>query len=261
MTDGQEGDDTTGREVPGALDAAYADRYADLYARHWWWRAREEVVVGEIAGIAREWNDGARAILDVGCGDGFIFPRLARFGDVEGVEPDRRLVTGRSERVIHTVPFEAFTAAKRYSLILMLDVLEHLADPIGALRRCRDLLEPDGRLLLTVPAFEALWTAHDDLNHHVTRYRRATLRAVVDEAGLELDDARYLFHWVAAAKIWVRLVEALGTTRASPPSVPPAPVNRALYGMCRLEHRVLGPLRLPFGSSLLATCSIPHTVG
>lgn len=249
---------TAGGEVTGALDAAYAARYAELYARHWWWRAREEVVVDEIVRIAEGWEEGDRRILDVGCGDGFIFPRLAGLGEVEGVEPDRRLVTGRSKRVIHAVPFEEFAPEKRYSLILMLDVLEHLADPVGALGRCHELLEPDGRLLLTVPAFEALWTTHDDLNRHVTRYRAATLRTEVESADLELDDARYLFHWVAAAKLGVRLVEAFGRRRPSLPGVPPAPVNRALYGLCRLEHRVLGPLRLPFGSSLLATCSVPR---
>lgn len=244
-----------GARVPGALDEAYGARYADLYARHWWWRAREEVVVAEVARIAREWGGGRRSMLDVGCGDGLIFPRLASFGDVEGVEPDERLVTGGADRAIHTVPFEEFAPSKRYALILMLDVLEHLPDPEAALDRCRALLEPDGRLLLTVPAFEVLWTTHDELNHHFTRYRRSTLGAVVGGAGLRLDRARYFFHWVAAAKIGVRVLEALGRKDTSVPAVPPDPVNRALYALSRAESRVVGPLRLPFGSSLLAVCS------
>ncbi|MDZ7780689.1 MAG: class I SAM-dependent methyltransferase [Gemmatimonadota bacterium] len=246
------------KEAPGMLEAAYAARYADLYARHWWWRAREEIVVDEVGRIAEAW-DGDRAILDVGCGDGLIFPRLAQFGDVEGVEPDSRLVTGRSDHVIHTVPFEDFSPARRYSLILMLDVLEHLENPIAALHRCRELLEPDGRLVLTVPAFKALWTTHDDLNHHFTRYRKRTLRTVIDTAGLNLDDTRYLFHWVFIAKVGVRLIETFRRKSASLPAVPRGPANRALYRLCRLEDRLLGPLRLPFGSSLLAKCSVGST--
>jgi 2-polyprenyl-3-methyl-5-hydroxy-6-metoxy-1,4-benzoquinol methylase len=246
-----------GPGVPGALEAEYAVQYGDLYARHWWWRAREEAVLREVGRIADEWDGGHRAILDVGCGDGLILPKLARFGDVEGVEPDERLVTGRSDQVIHVVPFEDFSPVRSYSLILMLDVLEHLPDPVAALRRCREILEPGGRILLTVPAFMALWTTHDDLNHHFTRYRTGTLRAVARDAALELLDARYLFHWVSVAKLGVRLKEALRPGPPSPPRVPPASVNRALLGLCRLERRTLAPLRLPFGSSLLGICSVP----
>lgn len=255
MGDDNARSDPSGSDLPGALEETYAVQYADLYERHWWWRSREEAVLREVGRIVDGWDGGHHAILDVGCGDGLILPKLARFGDVEGVEPDERLVTGRSDEVIHVVPFEDFRPVRRYSLILMLDVLEHLADPVAALRRCREILEPGGRILLTVPAFEALWTTHDDLNHHFTRYRTATLRAVSQDAGLELHDARYFFHWVFAAKLGVRLVEALRPGPPSPPRVPPVPVNRALLGLCRLERRVLGPLRIPFGSSLLATCS------
>lgn len=245
-----------GRDLPGALEAAYGVQYADLYERHWWWRAREEAVLRAVGRIADGWAGGNHAILDVGCGDGLLLPKLARFGTVEGVEPDERLVTGRSDQVIHVVPFEDFAPARRYSLILMLDVLEHLPDPVAALRRCGEILEPGGRILLTVPAFEVLWTTHDELNHHFTRYRTGSLRSVAHDAGLELRDAAYFFHWVFVAKLGVRLLETFRGNAPSSPRVPPAPVNRTLLGLCQLERSILGPLRLPFGSSLLATCSV-----
>lgn len=67
---------------------------------------------------------------------------------------------------------------KDYSLILMLDVLEHLEDPVGALQHAVDLLTPEGTLLITVPAFMALWTNHDVLNHHLTRYTKRSFSNV-----------------------------------------------------------------------------------
>ena len=241
--------------APGALEEAYAAQYARLYASHWWWRAREEVVVAEVERILGSGERSRAAILDVGCGDGLIFPRLAPLGDVEGVEPDRRLVTGQADGPIHVMPFESFDPGRSYDVILMLDVLEHLPDPAGALRRCHSLMATGGRLLLTVPAFEALWTAHDEMNHHFTRYRRATLRPLVEEAGLRLVGSRYFFHWLFPAKLLVRAGERMGRRNAGPPEVPPAPVNRLLRRLCRLEERLLGPLRFPFGSSLLAVCA------
>lgn len=244
--------------VPGALDPTYAARYTELYARHWWWRAREEVVVREVARLLRQQGEGATpAILDVGCGDGLLFPRLAGFGEVEGVEPDPALVSGRPDRTIHTLPFEDFRPDRRYSLVLLLDVLEHLADPVGALAHCRALLRPGGRVLLTVPAFNVLWTAHDRLNHHFTRYRRRGLGKVVAEAGLREVRARYLFHWLFFAKLAVRAGESVREASPAAPALPPGPLNRGLFLVCRLEERVLGPLRIPFGSSLMMSCEAP----
>lgn len=242
-------------DVPGALDPGYAARYTELYLKHWWWRAREEVVVPEVMRLlAGHRGEGKPRILDVGCGDGLIFPRLEKVADIEGIEPDAALVSGTPGRTIHTVPFEDFAPAQRYSLILLLDVLEHLADPVGALSRCRRLLQPGGRVLLTVPAFNLLWTDHDRLNHHFTRYRRKTLGSVVAEAGLRVDHSRYLFHWLFPAKLVTRAAESLRAGTPSAPVLPPAPVNRGLFQLCRFEERTLGRLRLPFGSSLLMAC-------
>ena len=133
----------------------------------------------------------------------------------------------------------------------MLDVLEHLSDPAASLRHALSLLEPGGVFLATVPSFMALWTRHDDLNHHYTRYDKTSFDALAAEAGLHIDQSRYFFHWTAAAKIATRIKEALIPGEPASPSVPSPVVNRALYALSRLEERVLGAVPVPFGSSLL----------
>jgi SAM-dependent methyltransferase len=196
-------------------------------------------------------------VLDVGCGDGLFFDRLAEFGDVEGVEPDVSIVDPRGPHAdrIHLVPFDArFRADKRFSLILMLDVLEHLADPVDALRHAVDLLADDGLLLITVPAFPVLWTAHDDWNHHYVRYTRRTFAEIARRSGLAIDRSRYFFHWTFPVKLAVRLKERLMRRPPQPEEVPPALVNRGLYALSRLEQWTLGKLPIPLGSSLLAVC-------
>jgi 2-polyprenyl-3-methyl-5-hydroxy-6-metoxy-1,4-benzoquinol methylase len=108
-------------------------------------------------------TDGGK-ILDVGCGDGLFFERLSQFGDVEGIEPVSELVntTGVCEKRTYIAPLdEDFRSSDRYSLILMLDVLEHFLDPTGALRQALTLLTPGGTVLVTVPAFKLLRTNHD----------------------------------------------------------------------------------------------------
>lgn len=235
------------------MDPTYGARYRDLYRRHWWWRAREAVVVRELEGLAPP--GGWSRALDVGCGDGLLFPVLRRFaGEVEGVEPDAALVTtpepegGR----IHVRPFdEGFRPGRRYGLVLFLDVLEHMVDPEAAVAHAAHLLEPGGVALVTVPAWLHLWTSHDVLNHHVTRYDADRLRALLETA-LEVERVRHFFRWVHKAKLAQRAWEALARPEPSPPRVPPAPVNATLYALSRAEEILLGRVPLPLGSSLLA---------
>ena len=190
----------------------------------------------------------------MGCGDGLFFDRLAEFGEVEGVEADPAIVNARGPHAgrIHIQPFDArFRPGKHYGVILMLDVLEHLDDPQGALRHAVDLLADDGALVVTVPAFRSLWTSHDDLNHHYTRYTKRSFRPLAAEAGLAIDQARYFFHWTCAAKLAVRVKERLWQREPRPEAVPAAVVNRALYALSMFEQQTIGRLPLPIGTSLL----------
>jgi SAM-dependent methyltransferase len=237
------------------MDTEYGARYRELFERHWWWRAREQVILDALR--RHRPRDGWRAVLDVGCGDGLFFDTLASLDGVtlvEGVEPAAALVSpgGVHRQRIHVVPFDtSFEPGRRYSLVLMLDVLEHLPDPDAALRHALSLLEPDGVFLATVPAFMSLWTRHDELNHHYIRYSKRSFRALADSAGLRVDEARYFFHWTALAKVGTRMKERLVPGTPEPPTIPSAPVNRMLYLLSRLEDRMLGRAPVPFGSSLL----------
>ena len=237
------------------MDPAYGARYRELFERHWWWRARERVILDALR--RHQPAAGWRRVLDVGSGDGLFFDALARLPGVtlvEGVEPAEALVspTGPHRARIHVVPFDdRFDPGRRYSLILMLDVLEHLPDPASALRHALSLLEPNGVFVATVPAFMGLWTRHDDLNQHYMRYDMRTIRALAAGAGLRIDEARYAFRWTAAAKLATKAVEALMPREPMPPRVPIAPINRALYALSRIEERLFGGWWPPFGSSLL----------
>lgn len=234
------------------MDPEFGRHYARLYREHWWWRARERLLLNTVAALAPAGGYGP--ILDVGCGDGLFFHALGRFGAVEGVEPDVSLVTpgGPHRDRIHAAPFdERLSLSKQYGLVLMLDVLEHLPNPVASLRHALTVLRPGGVFLATVPAFRALWTGHDDFNHHTTRHTRSTFRVLADAAGLRVDAMRYFFHWTAPVKLLVRLKEALVRTPPLPERVPPAAINRLLLGLSIAEQAVLGPLHLPFGTSLL----------
>ena len=233
------------------MEPLYAERYRELALRHWWWRARNDAVRREIDRLLGGRRDAS--ILDVGCGDGVLFDFLARFGSVEGVEPDPAVVSpdSRWRGRIQLRPFDtSFAPGRRYDLILMLDVLEHFEDPVTALRHAAGLLEERGTMLVTVPAFRTLWTHHDDLNRHFHRFTKPTLRAVTEQAGLHVEQEWYLFQWLFFAKIVQRAREWIAGP--SPPEVVPGDaVNDFLFKLSTAEQRAVGR-KMPFGSSLLA---------
>ncbi len=238
------------------MDPAYGARYRELYERHWWWRSREHMVVRLLERLAPP--SGFGDILDVGCGDGLFLPQLQRFGRPQGLEGDGDLVTdqGRAAGPITVSLFdEGFQPTERFGLIVMLDVIEHLDDDVAALRHAASLLADGGRLVITVPAFRALWTAHDDLNHHRTRYTLRTLRDSTSKAGLRVDSARYAFHWLMPIKLAVRLKERLSRAEPEMARVPPILFNRLAYSASRIEQATWGRLPLPFGTSVVAVCS------
>lgn len=233
------------------MDAAYTAAYADLYRRHWWWRVRERILLDKIRTLLGSRAQDAR-ILDVGCGAGLFFDALEQFGHVEGIEADPLAVrqSGRWRSRIHVGELETFTTGAPFDVILALDVVEHVPAPDIMLRRAAALLARDGRMLITAPAFDWLWTSHDDLNHHVKRYNAAQMRELARNAGLVPLETRYLFQSLVVPKLVVRTREALRPSSASVPRVPPDALNRVLQGWFRAENAIAG--WLPFGSSVMA---------
>lgn len=226
----------------------------DLRERHWWWRAREALVLEELDRLrpGGAWN----RVLDVGCGGGVLFDALLeRARHVEGIEPDADLVDPESPHSprIHLRRFDPTfrPPGGPYDLILVLDVLAQMDRRIEALAHAGRLLGSTGVLVVTVPALPLLWTGHDELSEHRLRYTRTTLAAEIRLAGLRVRTLRYFFHWTVMGKLLQRAMEGVLGREASPPRVPLFPVNHLLEGLSRLEHMVGRRLRLPFGSSLL----------
>ncbi len=235
------------------MDRDYGQSYERLYREHWWWRSREEFLLKVIQGLKLPIKPN---ILDIGCGDGLFLESLSEFGGIiEGLESDSSLVSrdSASRHRIHIGPFDrTFKPNKQYGLILMLDVLEHLPEPEAALKHAVELLDSDGLVVITVPAFPCLWTTHDDINHHYVRYTKQSLKRLATSASLRIDLMRYFFHWLVPLKLAVRFKEMLILTHPRPPKIPTPSVNRAMLAISRLEQRICDRYPFPLGSSLLA---------
>ena len=234
------------------MDPGYGAQYARLYREHWWWRAREEYLTRLLDRVVGA--GGAGQVFDFGCGDGLFFPVLERYGEPRGLEYDGALLDPAGpwrSRISTGVLSDEPAERGRYGLVLALDVLEHIEDPVPVIATLRSRLRPGGVFVATVPAFPALWTAHDDLNHHCRRYRVRELEALARGSGLEILESRYLFSWLAPVKWLVAQKERLLRPTAKSPEVPPGPLNALVLGLTRLEQRLLAESHPPFGSSAI----------
>lgn len=240
------------------MDRIVYDRMAAHDSTHWWYRARREILADY---LAREGHLPADArILEIGCGTGHNLPMLAGFGRVEAIEIDpaaRAIASERLGRPVSASPLPGLPDIERgaYDLIAVLDVVEHVEDDVAALAAMRDCLKPGGRILITVPAHQWMWSAHDVVNHHHRRYSKATLGRAIAAAGLRHNGLRYfnslLFPLAAAS----RLAGRLTGKDDSDDSPPPGPVNALFEAVFRVERHLVGRVPLPPGVSIVTLAS------
>jgi SAM-dependent methyltransferase len=225
--------------------------------RHWWYRGRRTVLQRVIADLRLP----ARArILDAGCGSGRNMVEFARHGTVTGVELSETSVclarARKAGEVIEGSVLEMPFDSDSFDLAASLDVIEHLEDDLGALRELRRVVAPGGSLLVTVPAYQWLWSGHDVINHHHRRYTRRSLQHVGERAGWEQVRTTYFNSLLLPVAILLRVLDRLSakTTESSLDLwVPPQPLNWLLERPLALEAAVIGRGgRIPAGLSLLA---------
>ncbi len=232
----------------------------DHEERHWWYRGRLRIVLREVERLAIP--PGAR-ILDAGCGSGRVLDELARFGRVSGVDLSSDAVAAASARGharVSRAPIEELPFPdSSFHLVTCLDVIEHIRDDRHALRELFRVTRPGGHLLVTVPAYQALWSAHDERNEHRRRYRRGSLRAVAAAAGWQLVRDTHFNSLLLAPAATVRLAGRVrDVRRRSELALTPQWLTPVLELPLRLEAAYLGRGgSLPAGLSVAAVFAKP----
>jgi len=126
-------------------------------------------------------------ILELGAGSGAAAVRLALLGDYVGIEPDEQSNrTARSRLPSDARMFAAIDDVEDhgFDLVCSFEVLEHLVDDLGELRRWIEYVKPGGMVVVSVPAFSHRFAAWDERVGHIRRYDPADLVRLLKSAGL-----------------------------------------------------------------------------
>jgi SAM-dependent methyltransferase len=227
-----------------------------LEESHWWFIARRNIIEAVIRRL--HLPEEAR-LLEVGCGTGGNLRMLGQFGHLICVEHDAMAAQQARDRssapvLSGSLPDALPQFETGFDLVLALDVIEHVEQDEASLKSLAALLKPAGRLLVTVPAFNFLWSQHDDESHHRRRYRKRDLRRLGRAAELRLDYLSYFNFWLFPAVAVVRLVRKVLPYKETWQDMrPPGPViNELLKWVFSGERHVVGRHSLPFGVSLIA---------
>jgi SAM-dependent methyltransferase len=236
------------------------ETFSNVEDRHWWFSARRKYLRRLISRFIA--TDGTDVYCEVGCGTGGNLSMLAEAAIVDAVEMDAYGLQCSSARGVAGVRRieagylpDGLPVTGPYRAVFSLDVVEHIEDDVAAVKAMAALLGDEGLLLLTVPAYQWMWSYHDEVNQHQRRYSRSDITRVVERAGLQLVYSSHFNMILAplaiAARGWEKVVGMFRPPTASIGlDMPPTWLNRILEAIFGFEQHFAGRVSLPFGLSI-----------
>lgn len=239
------------------MDQNFYLQYSKVEDKHWWFVARRQIIDGVIRRLGLP-QDGK--ILEAGCGTGGNLAMLSRHGEVTAMEVEpiacelanqRQLTLVKPGRLPDIIPF-----TDDYDLIVALDVIEHIDDDLAALKALHSRLKTGGWLIITVPAYQFLWSNHDEINHHKRRYRRHQLSRLIQNAGYKVTYSSYfntlLFPLVLLNRMLQKILKIESKAEISDDlKLPSPPINQILRQIFASESNLMRSFSLPFGVSII----------
>lgn len=154
-------------------------------------------------------GNNAGRVIDIGCGFGILVAMGQQQGkNVIGLDTSESMIRGSRdylssqnvdpEKVQLTTVEKLIEQNETFDAVIMIDVLEHIDDPKGFLKLVEELLNPGGRLILSVPAHKEFYDTRDEMLGHFLRYEKDTLLADLSVTNLKMIDIHYwnLLGWI-----------------------------------------------------------------
>jgi len=241
------------------MDKALYDFDAKYQKENWWHISRikiiETVIKKHIKNLGQETE-----ILDIGSGTGGNFKLLSRFTkNIIGMECNsyaRELSQQKYDFQVtdgnlpDNIPF----SDESFDLITLFDVLEHVDDDINSLKNILSKIKMGGHILITVPAYQFLWSGHDEINDHKRRYTLNELLAKMKKAGITIKYGSYFNTWLFPLIFAVRFIKSKISVLKDKEDtfLPPKPINSLLKLIMSSESLIIQNGSCPFGVSIIA---------
>lgn len=158
--------------------------YMQIENDSFWYKHRNDCILQAVTNYGLK----EKPFLEIGGGNGYVAQALLNAGfEMIMLEPDPVGVNNARLRGVKNLicaPFEeCHCIADSVGGIGLFDVLEHIDNDVGFLKKLRLLLSPGGSLFITVPAYPLLWSAEDIHDGHKRRYTIHSIKKALHESG------------------------------------------------------------------------------
>ncbi len=227
----------------------YELAYPDGAEDHYWNLARNHILGKTIAAHI----EPADKIIEIGCGRGGVVKYLNHNGlDCFGVELAQCVPYPGAEEYVETETNAldiADVKRSNFTVLLLLDVLEHIENPRSFLDAILNKYENIRMLVITVPARKEIWSEYDEFYGHQTRYDLEMSAGLIKASGFRIVQIGYFFNGLYAAARLALSLSAKRAVKVSSPRGIAKHIHKALSFWFILEY-YLTPARLR-GSSII----------
>jgi len=224
-------------------------RHINNYSNHWWFQARKKIIETVIKKNISKKNI---SILDFGSGSGVNINMLSKYGHVNIYEP--HLITRKYLRIKFKKKKYSIInkyTKKKFDLILLADVLEHIKDDKKIVRELSKRLKNNGFILITVPSYKILFSKKDLILGHYRRYSKKEILNLFKKFKIiKLTFFNFiLFFPIAFIIIFFKFlnIDFIDEVEKSPKKM----INFTLFKIFNIERKLINYCNLPFGISML----------
>ena len=219
----------------------------------WWFAARRKIINKFIKMYLG--NKTNYQLLDFGAGSGANIQILNNYGNVDVYEKDKEATLHLKKFFLNKSTIKIIDNVDNinfYDLILLADVIEHFENDKSLVEFLSRHLKPNGKLIVTVPAFQFLFSSYDIALHHYRRYSKSSLKKLFEKDFNILKLSYFNFFLFIPSCIVVLLMKILNIKFARKiQTTPNFFLNKLLYLIFASESFFLRFLSFPFGISLL----------
>jgi SAM-dependent methyltransferase len=227
----------------------------DLENTYWWFVARNTI----IRKLTERWSGLKKGdeVLDVGCGTGgfamlindIYNPVCMDMSETALDYCRKRGITRLFKGLLNEFPKGSYDIKG----LFMLDVLEHIDNDVSVLEEVVDTLPNDGAFIVSVPAYQWMWSRHDKMHMHYRRYTKQQLNQLLKNAGFEIEFTSYFNSLLFLPAVLKRFLDKIKGEKGKyyPVDQVSPLMNKIFKSIFLLELWFLRFLRFPFGLSIL----------